>query len=844
MGNFSGNLIALLATSSLIYFLSTRAHLFGLIDRPSHRKVHETEIPTVGGIAIFGGFLLALLSSQLTDVYLVGFVIPALLLVGVGAIDDAITMSHKPRFVLQIMAGLLMTVGGGVVIEQLGALLMPGHVITLGVLAIPFTLICTVGLVNAFNMSDGIDGLAGALTLVALLGLGTVAYIGGQAHMVEGLSFLGFSLLAFLGFNARFLRRERAHIFLGDCGSTLLGFAVLWFAISLTQGDQAVMTPVTPLWFVAVPFFDMATVMMRRVLRQQSPFEADREHLHHIFLAAGFTVTQTVLMMTALALVLAVAGIAGLYLGVPEHVMFAAYGGAFAGYFFLVALTWRRMRFLGRELCRRARQERRTGDRRRHPGTTDTKPYEGANRRGGEERRLPAHVRRSTDQAGDTVYTLGLPQAESGHRAAVPQTIFVNRYFWPDHSSTSQLLTDLAFALAGHGQQVSVITSRQRYSEPQARLPAAELERGVSIHRVWTSHFGRHGLPGRAFDYLTFYLSAAWRLWRTTAPGDTVVALTDPPLISTVASVIVFLRRARLVIWHQDLFPEVATAVGLKVMQGRLARALVTLRNHSVRHATMNVVLCRNMAKRLIDSGCPAEKVRIIHNWCNGQVIYPTDAGQNPLRREWDLQGRFVVGYSGNMGRVHEFNTLIEAAEQLRDDPDIVFLYIGDGYYRRWIEDEASRRGLTNIEFRPYQPRERLIESLGLPDVHLISLRTEMDGLVFPSKLYGILAAGRPPLFIGSGQGDAAQILRAERAGLVVGEGDAQGVVAAIRQLQGDAARRAVLGKRARKLFERHYSMETALLNWCHILSPLSAASEACRDFETQREWVDTRQEA
>ena len=134
----------------------------------------------VGGLAIFGGFLLALFTSSVSHVYLVGFVLPALLLVGVGALDDAISMSYKPRFIVQILAGLLMTVAGGVVVDQLGAIVLPGTVITLGVFAIPFTLVCMLGMVNAFNMSDGIDGLAGVLALVALLGLGTVAYIGGR----------------------------------------------------------------------------------------------------------------------------------------------------------------------------------------------------------------------------------------------------------------------------------------------------------------------------------------------------------------------------------------------------------------------------------------------------------------------------------------------------------------------------------------------------------------------------------------------------------------------------------------------------------------------------------------
>jgi UDP-GlcNAc:undecaprenyl-phosphate/decaprenyl-phosphate GlcNAc-1-phosphate transferase len=362
LNGFSEDLIAFLATSSLIYFLSPRAHAVGLLDKPSGRKIHGSETPTIGGIAIFGGFLLALYFSQLIDVYLIGFVVPALLLVCVGALDDVVNLSPRSRFIVQILAGLLMTVTGGVVVAQLGALLIPGSVITTGVLAIPFTIVCLVGLVNAFNMVDGIDGLAGSLTLIALLGLAIVAYIGGQLPMVEGLLFLGFSLLAFLAFNVRHLWRKQADVFLGDCGSTFLGFAVLWFSVSLSQGEHAVMTPVTPLWFVVLPFFDMTTVMIRRIRNKRHPFAADREHLHHLFLATGFSVAQTVLILTAVASVLASAGIAGLYLGVPENAMFALYLGLFAGYYYLVMHSWERMRFLGRQICGGVEQEQGVAD--------------------------------------------------------------------------------------------------------------------------------------------------------------------------------------------------------------------------------------------------------------------------------------------------------------------------------------------------------------------------------------------------------------------------------------------------------------------------------------------------
>ena len=315
------------------------AHHIGLVDTACSRKVHQNDIPTVGGIAIFCGFLLALFFVHGPDMYLYifGFVLPALLLVGVGAADDVISIPFRHRFAVQILVGLLMTLAGGVVIDQLGELLLPGIVINLGVFAVPFTIIFLVGLVNAFNLCDGIDGLAGSLALVALLGLGVVALIGGQFRILMELSLLGVCLLAFLAFNARFPGHHRATIYLGDSGSTFLGFALLWFSITMSQGEQAVMSPVTPLWFFALPLFDMTTVFIRRIVNKQHPFSADREHLHHMLLTAGYSVTQTVLILAAGALLLASIGIAGLYLGIHEGVMLLLFFGFLAFYYCMVS---------------------------------------------------------------------------------------------------------------------------------------------------------------------------------------------------------------------------------------------------------------------------------------------------------------------------------------------------------------------------------------------------------------------------------------------------------------------------------------------------------------------------
>ena len=358
-------LLALFITASLIFLLSLKAHHVGLVDIPCSRKIHQTGIPTVGGIAIFSGFLSALLLVRGFGVHvdLFGFVLPALILVGVGALDDSISIPFKVRFIVQILAGLVMTLAGGVVIGQLGEILLPGNVLELGVFAIPFTIFFLLGLVNAFNLCDGIDGLAGSLVMVALLGLAAVAFIGGQYSILMKLSLLGVCVLAFLAFNAQFPGHRRATIYLGDSGSTFLGFALLWFAITMSQGEQAVMSPVTPLWFFALPLFDMTTVFVRRIANKRPAFVADREHLHHIFLTAGFSVAQTVVILVSAALLLASIGVVGSYLAVADSAMLALFFTSLALYYFSVSPVSLKKRFLGRAICRRSGKDRRDVER-------------------------------------------------------------------------------------------------------------------------------------------------------------------------------------------------------------------------------------------------------------------------------------------------------------------------------------------------------------------------------------------------------------------------------------------------------------------------------------------------
>ena len=337
--------------------------------------------------------------------------------------------------------------------------------------------------------------------------------------------------------------------------------------------------------------------------------------------------------------------------------------------------------------------------------------------------------------------------------------IFVNRYFFPDHSATSQILSDLAFGLAGTDREIHVVTSRLVYDDANAQLRSKEEVRGVTVHRVWTSHFGRKHLAGRSLDYLSFYPAAFWVVLRLLRQKDLVVAMTDPPLLAMPVSLAAKLRQAVLINWLQDIFPEVASAVGWRSVRGPLGAVLRWIRDWTLRTAFANVVLGQRMAEVVRRRHIDDRQIVVIPNWADGKAIRPSRTEANLLRGQWGLTGKFIAGYSGNLGRGHEFETMLGAAELLRNESTIVFLIIGGGYGYDRMRVEVERLGLGNVFFKPYQIREQLGSSLTLPDVHLISLLPSLEGLIFPSKFYGAAAAGRPVAFIGPINGEIADEL-------------------------------------------------------------------------------------
>ncbi len=405
----------------------------------------------------------------------------------------------------------------------------------------------------------------------------------------------------------------------------------------------------------------------------------------------------------------------------------------------------------------------------------------------------------------------------------MPRLIFVNRYFFPDHSATSQVLSDLAFHLVASGRDVHVVTGMQIYDDPKASLPDRETINGVNVHRVSSTQFGRGALAGRAVDYLSFYRSVRAGLTTIARAGDFVIAKTDPPLTSVVALSAVRRTGTHLINWLQDIYPETAIELGIPMMRGPLGMTLRALRDRTLRAAVATVVVGELMGRKTRELGAAPERIHVIPNWCNDEEIAPIAPADNSLRREWGLADKFVFGYSGNLGRAHEFETVLAAAERLCDDPRFVFLMIGGGKRFDELRKIAEERRLGGVfRFLPYQDRALLPYSLGTADAHWLSLNPKLEGLIVPSKFYGIAAAAKPVVVIGDKNGELGQLVQHYRCGYVITPGDADALAGALATMARRPDLTADMGMRARQMLDARFTRRQSLEHWRALLDRLA----------------------
>ena len=396
---------------------------------------------------------------------------------------------------------------------------------------------------------------------------------------------------------------------------------------------------------------------------------------------------------------------------------------------------------------------------------------------------------------------------------------FVHQYFHPDLSSVSQVLSQIAFHLGEKGEEVSVLCSRNNYNEAGSETPPGrETVRGVEIRRCWGPSRGRRFVVDRILDMASFCLLATLRLL-VSPRVDTVVFLTNPPFYSLLGPILRKARGERFVHILMDVYPDVAVQSGMLREDSVVVRVLRRIARFTLENADCVIVLGDDMKDVAIRSGAAPGKVVVVRNWANPEAIYPVPPEENRLRREWGLDGKFVVEYSGNLGVSHYFEDILAVAEELASFDDIRFIFIGGGVRFREVERSVVSKRLTNVILLPYQKESSLAMSLSSGDVHYVSLRPGFEGLVVPSKAYGIMAAGRPIIYQGAEGGEIARMVTREGIGYVIPPGDREGLRDCILSLYRNRETGSRLGAVARQVLENKYSSAKGLSLYREVLA-------------------------
>ncbi len=389
--------------------------------------------------------------------------------------------------------------------------------------------------------------------------------------------------------------------------------------------------------------------------------------------------------------------------------------------------------------------------------------------------------------------------------------VLMNQFFWPDAVATSQILTDVALPLA-EAHEVIAICGR---SNAAIANSDQRLGPGISVIRTRTLGF-THKKLGRIVSYLSFLAGAVFHGFTVRKP-DVYVTLTTPPLLPIIGSVLSSLREARHVIWEMDVYPDIATGVGYFKRGSWIDRLSGAVIDWARRRADVIIVLGEDMKARLQSHGVPADKIQVVENWADGVQIRPLPFPQGPL----------VIQYSGNFGLAHEADTITGVIERLKNHPDIKFVFAGGGSRRLPLMELCKAKGIRNVEFKEYCDRAELGQSLSECHLGLVTQLSETVGCVVPSKIYGIMAAGRPLLYIGPGGSTPAEHIRRFSCGWHIPPGDINGLEQLLLDLNQNRNLIAEAGVRARDKFVQSFDRPIGVARILQLIEANAQTTEA-----------------
>jgi colanic acid biosynthesis glycosyl transferase WcaI len=367
------------------------------------------------------------------------------------------------------------------------------------------------------------------------------------------------------------------------------------------------------------------------------------------------------------------------------------------------------------------------------------------------------------------------------------QVLLINQFFWPDTASTGQFLTDVTREIDPDLHAVTVLCGRSLYGEIDRASPPP-----VTIVQCGGNAFTR-GAIGRVVSYAWFFAAAASR--GLASNPAVVLTMTTPPLISLLGTLLKALRRSRHYIWEMDMYPDIAVDLNVLKRQSIVTRLIGALADLSRKRADGIIALGDDMKARLIARGIPEQKILIAENWADGEEIVPEPFPEGP----------FVVHYSGNFGLAHDQDTIAETMRQLREDRRFRFVFVGGGPRRAPLQAFCRRERISNVEFRSYSSRAQLSQNLAEGHVGLVTQLPETVGAVVPSKTYGIMASGRPMIYVGPENSTPSLVLQKHACGWRIEPGDVAGIVQLLQTLERDRSLVYETGARARRAFEKYY---------------------------------------
>jgi colanic acid biosynthesis glycosyl transferase WcaI len=397
--------------------------------------------------------------------------------------------------------------------------------------------------------------------------------------------------------------------------------------------------------------------------------------------------------------------------------------------------------------------------------------------------------------------------------------LLLNRAYPPAEGASGQLASELCAALVREDWHVTVITAD---TEGASRSESCN---GVHVERVRAVPFSRGNHLRRLIGYLSLYLTLLWRALRL-PPHDIIITMTDPPLLLVLGPVLKWITGAPLIHWAQDIYPEIAEELGVIGRNKLLAKFCRFASTWALLRHERIVVIGQCMKERLLTRGLPESRIEVIPNWAPALPSH-VDRGRT-FRAHHHLGARFVVMYSGNFGLAHSFSSILEAAALLQTShPRVLFLLIGSGPRLAELKRDVQGRKISNLRFLPPQPPDQIFETLAAADLHLASLHPSLCGLAVPSKIYGILAVGRPYLFLGPKKSEAARLIETHQCGSVVDPASGPNLASMITEWAGDAPRFAE-GNRAASLASRHFVLGRGLAAFRKVLKSL--ARDDCQD--------------